>query len=121
IDAIRRFSPDAVLSPPVHDTVKGSVAHMKAPADSVRRATEAARPRWIVLPRYESSAAARLTPLSKARAFMHLADHAFNYDVHGRRGFDLLGHVVDGCDCFDFQYSTLEDAVAVFDDIARQT
>jgi hypothetical protein len=120
IDAVRRFSPDAVLGPPVHDTVKGSVAHMKAPTDSVRRATEAARPRWIVLPHYESGAAARLAPLSKARAFMHLADHAFNYDVHGRRGFELLGQVITNSDCFEFQYGALEDAISVFDDAARR-
>ncbi len=120
IDTIRRFSPEAVIGPPVHDTVKGSVAHMKAPTDSVRRATEAARPRWIVLPHYESGAAARLAPLSKGRAFMHLADHAFNYDVHGRRGFELLAQVITGSDCFEFQYGALEDAIAVFDDAARR-
>src|SRR5437762_2465625 len=60
IDAIRRFSPGTVLGPPVHDTVKGSVAHMKPPTDSVRRAMETARPRWIVMPRYEGGAAAHL-------------------------------------------------------------
>lgn len=118
IDVIRKFAPDARVGPPVHDTVKGSVAHMKPPVDSVRRAPEAARPRWIVLPRYESGAAARLTPLSKARAFMHLADHAFNYDVHGRRGFELLAQVVTNSDCFEFQYGVLEDSIAVFDDVA---
>jgi hypothetical protein len=120
IDVIRRFSPGAEVGPPVHDTVKGSVAHMRPPTESVRRATEAARPRWIVLPRYESGAAAHLTPLSKARAFMHLADHAFNYDVHGRRGFEVLAQVIDNSDCFEFQYGALEDAVAVFDDVARR-
>jgi len=120
IAAIGRFAPDAKLGPPVHDTVKGSVAHMRPPADSVRRAEEHARPRWIAMPRYQSGAHPRLAPLAKARAFMHLADHAFNYDVHGRRGFDLLAQVVDGCDCFGFEYGALEDAVAVFDDIARQ-
>jgi hypothetical protein len=118
IDAIRRFAPDAALSPPVHDTVKGTVAHMKAPTESVRRATETARPRWIVLPHYESGAAALLTPLSKARAFMHLADHAFNYDVHGRKGFELLARVITDSDCFEFQYGALEDAIAAFDDAA---
>jgi HprK-related kinase A len=120
IDAIRNFSPGAQLGPPVHDTVKGSVAHMRPPTDSVRRANDAARPRWIVLPRYEAGAAARLAPLSRARAFMHLADHAFNYDVHGRRGFELLARVVTGSDCFEFQYGALEDAVAAFDDVARR-
>ena len=63
---------------------------MSPPADSVRRASETARPRWIVLPRYERDAAPNWWPLSRARAFMHLADNAFNYDVHGRRGFELL-------------------------------
>ena len=120
IDAIRRFSPGTVLGPPVHDTVKGSVAHMKPPTDSVRRAIETAGPRWIVMPRYEGGAAAHLAPLSKARAFMHLADHAFNYDVHGRRGFELLAEVVTASACFEFEYGALEDAVAVFDDLARQ-
>jgi HprK-related kinase A len=120
IDAIRQFSPDATLGPPVHDTVKGSVAHMTLPTESVRRATETARPRWIALPGYEHGAAPRLAALSKARAFMHLADNAFNYDVHGRRGFELLARVVAGCDCFEFRYGSLEDAVAVFDDAARR-
>jgi HprK-related kinase A len=120
IDAIRKFSPDATLGPSVHDTVKGSVAHMTLPTESVRRATETARPRWIALPGYEHGAAPRLAALSKARAFMHLADNAFNYDVHGRRGFELLAQVVAGCDCFEFRYGSLEAAVAVFDDAARR-
>jgi HprK-related kinase A len=120
IEAIRQFSPGATLGPPVHDTVKGSVAHMKPPTESVHRATEAARPRWIALPRYERGATAQLTVLSKARTFMHLADNAFNYDVHGRRGFELLAQVISGSDCFEFRYGALEDAVAVFDDAARR-
>jgi hypothetical protein len=104
----------------VHDTAKGSVAHMKAPTDSVRRATEMARPRWIVLPRYESGASAQLAPLSKARTCMYLADQAFNYDVHGRRGFELLAEVVAGSDCFELRYATLDAAVAVIDEATRR-
>ena len=116
IDAVRAFAPGATLSDPVHDTAKGSVAHMKPPSDSVRRATESAQPSWIVLPSYEAGADARLAPLSKARAFMHLADHAFNYDVHGRKGFDLLARVVSTSECFEFRYARLEDAIALFDE-----
>ena len=120
IDVIRRFSPAAELGPPVHDTAKGSVAHMKPPTESVRCAREAAHPRWIVQPRYERGVATQLASLSKARTFMFLADHAFNYDVHGRRGFDLLAEVVAGSDCFELRYTALEDAVAVLDDMARR-
>jgi HprK-related kinase A len=116
IEVIRSFAPDARLGPTVRDTIKGSVAHMRAPAESVRRAGETARPRWIALPRFENAAATRLEPLSRARTFMHLADHAFNYDVHGRRGFELLAQVVDGSDCFEFPYGALDDAVARLDD-----
>lgn len=120
IDAIRQFSTAAELGPPVHDTAKGSVAHMKPPTESVRRASEVARPRWIAQPRYERGATTQLAALSKARTFMHLADQAFNYDVHGRRGFELLAQVVAGTDCFEFRYDTLDDAVAVIDGTARR-
>jgi HprK-related kinase A len=121
IEVIRGFARDAILSKPVHDTVKGSVAHMSAPASSVRGAHETARPRWIVLPTYVSGLDAKLSPLSRARTFMVLAEQAFNYDLHGRRGFELLGDVVSGCDCFDFEYSRLDEAVPLFDQLAAQS
>ena len=120
IDVIRRFWPDAVLGPAVHDTVKGSVAHMRAPASSVRRASETARPRWIVLPRYMQGASETLAPLSKATTFMYLADQAFNYDAHGRRGFDFLADVVSASECFEFEYGDLERAIALLARLPRQ-
>ncbi len=118
IEVIRRFSPGAVLGPTVRDTLKGSVAHLKAPAESVRRATEPARPRWIVLPRYEPGAAARLKPLPKGRAFMQLADNAFNYNLHGRRGFEVLAQIIEACACYEFAYGNLDEAVKVYDELA---
>src|SRR5437764_7920769 len=54
IEVIRCFAPEAVFTAPVHDTAKGSVAHMRAPVESVRRASDEARPRWIVLPKFRS-------------------------------------------------------------------
>lgn len=120
IEVIRGFARDAILSKPVHDTAKGSVAHMRAPLESVRRAPERARPRWIVLPSYRAGAATALKSLSKARVFMVLADQAFNYDLHGRRGFEALADVVGGCACFEFEYSDLDQAMAVFDELGRQ-
>ena len=120
IEVIRCFAPEAVFTAPVHDTAKGSVAHMRAPVESVRRASDEARPRWIVLPKFRSGSPTTLERLPKARAFMELADHAFNYDLHGRRGFDLLGDVVTGCECFEFDYSALEEAVELFDALAAK-
>ena len=114
IGVIRDFAPGAQLSPTVHDTLKGSVAHMKPPDDSVRRVVEPARPRWIVFPRYQAGAPATLEHIGKGHAFMRLADGTFNYDVHGRRGFELLGQVVQASDCYEFGYGSLEEASRLF-------
>jgi hypothetical protein len=120
IDVLRAFAPTAVFSRPVHDTTKGTVAHMRAPTASVRRATEAARPRWIVFPRYVSGSAARLSPLSKARGFMEMVKSGVNYSVHGRAGFERLALMIDSCDCHEFAYGDLDEAVAVFDALANR-
>lgn len=114
IEVIRTFVADAVLSDPIENTAKGTVAHMKAPADSVARAHETARPAWIVFPKYEAGASTSLTPIPRARAFMRLAENAFNYSVLGAAGFRTMGNVIDGCAGFDFRYSSLDEAIELF-------
>ncbi len=118
IDIIRSFNGDAVLSPAVENTTKGTIAHLKAPGHSIARASESAQPSRIVFPRYQAGAATRLTPISKARAFMQVADNAFNYQVMGARGFETLGGLIDACECHEFSYSSLPEAVALFDRMA---
>jgi HprK-related kinase A len=119
IDVIRGFVPDAVFSDVVHDTSKGSVAHCKAPPDAMARAQEVARPGWLVVPRYEAGAEPRLEPLPKARAMMKAVESTFNFNIQRRGGFELLGQWVDRSECFEFRYSRLQDAVAVFDELHR--
>ena len=118
IDVIRTFVSGAELGPTVRDTAKGAVAHLRPPVESVKLAAERARPRWVVLPRYEPSAGARLDPMAKGPAFMQLADNAFNYHLHGRAGFALLAELVEACDCYEFAYGDLEEAVRTFDALA---
>ena len=118
IDAIRTFAPQARLGPVVRETIKGDVAHVKPPEDAVLHAHQWPRPGWVVLPRWIGGSPARLTPLSKARAFMQLVDNSFNYNVHGRRGFETLAALIERCDCHEFSYSRLGDAMAIFDRLA---
>lgn len=118
---IRQFAPDVVLNDVTHDTSKGSVSHMKVPSDQVRRLDEAARPRWVVFPKYVPDAPPTLRPRSKAESMLELGRNAFNYTLLGLTGFEVLADVVDGCDCYDFSYSRLEDAVAVFDRLVAET
>jgi hypothetical protein len=121
IDIIRSFRPDAVLSRPVEETTKGTIAHLKAPRESIVRAFEPARPACIVFPRWEAGAAIALDPLPKARAFMQVADNCFNYQVLGARGFAALGALIDASDAYTFRYSSLPDAMALFERLAQGT
>jgi HprK-related kinase A len=114
IDVIRAFARDPVISRPVENTTKGTVAHVKAPSDSVARAHESARPAWIVFPKYEAGAATSLEPIARARAFFRVAENAFNYSPLGAVGFNTLADTIDRSAIYDFRYSELEEAIAVF-------
>jgi HprK-related kinase A len=119
IATIARFWHDAVIGAPVHDTIKGTVAHVTPPPASVRSSDEPAEPAWIVLPRFRGGASQALTELSRAAAFMRLVESAFNYSILGRDAFEMLGNVVAHCACFEFVYGgDLSAAVRCFDDIA---
>lgn len=114
IGVIRAFDPDAVIGAAAFDTHKGTVAHLKPSPESVARMDEKARAAVIVFPRWRAGAEARLSSHPKADAFMHAATHAFNYELLGSLGFDLNAALIDACDCYDFEYSRLSDAVGVF-------
>lgn len=121
IDLMRRFAPAAQILHTADDTIKGTVSHMTPPADSVRRAHEPSAPAWIVFPRYAAGAASALEPFGRGQAFMSLATNAFNYNIAGVRGFETLCGVVERCDCLQFTYSDLDDAVRVFDALGSRT
>ena len=117
IAIIREFDSRAVFGKPAHDTHKGTVAHLRASADSVARVDEKGRPAHIVFPRWQADARTRLTTHSKADAFIHAATHSFNYSLLGRQGFELHAALIESCDCWDFRYSRLDEALRVFEDL----
>jgi HprK-related kinase A len=118
IAAIDAFVPGSEFSAPILNTEKGTVAYLKPPVESVRRMGEPALPGWIVVPRYVPHAEPLLTPRGKAEAFTALYDNAYNYHLFGRAGFEALANLVDRCDCYDFVYSALDDAVEAFGALA---
>lgn len=121
IDLIRAFEPASVWGPETYDTAKGRVTHLRPGIDSVQRMHETAQPRWIVFPRYQPQAEPLLTPRGKAQTFVHFAENAFNYSTLGETGFDVVSRLVDQCDCYDFTYSRLDDALQVFDWLSGDT
>lgn len=118
IAVIEAFAPQVRFGSRVQETSKGTVAHFRPPAEAVQRSNERALPAWVVLPRYIPEHPATLQPLDRSRAFMHLVENAFNYDVFGAEGFELLGTVIDRSTCFTFEYGHLPDAIELFSKLA---
>lgn len=118
IDIIRAFSEDAHINRASHDTLKGTVAHLRPLRDSVLRQHEPARPGWVIFPRWQAGSPTRLAPRSQAQTFMFLAQNAFNYSHLGADGFRVGSTLIDQVDCYDFEYSRLDEAIAAFDRLA---
>lgn len=121
IDIVSAFAPNVIMTTAVPDTTKGTVALMRPPQESVFRIAEPAEPALIVLPSYKYGADPLLEPYGKAQTFMLIADQSFNYNVHGRAGFDAVGELVEHCRCLRFTYSRLEHAEQVFDALLGDT
>lgn len=114
IGVIRDLEPVACFGPTVPGTPKGTIAHMRPPAESVARAGESAPPGWFVLVRFQPGAAFALERLGPGRGLMAVAACAFNYGVLGRVGFEALATAVDVCPCYELTYGDLGEALARF-------
>jgi HprK-related kinase A len=122
IDLLKAFASASTFSPEVKETIKGRVAHMRPPSESVNRSSECARPGWLVLPRFVAGQGeARLERMPKAEALLRMAENAFNYATHGRRGFDALADLVGQSDCYRFSYSDLGEASALLVRLADES
>lgn len=117
IEIIRKLAPQAVFGPVAYDTMKGTVAHMRVPSECLMRSSETGLPAWVIFPRYEADAPARLAPRPKGDGFMQLAENCFNQNVHGRDGFKALSDLVERCDCYDFSYGSLDEAMEIFSNL----
>ncbi len=115
LNVVRAHAPEAVFSDVVHGTSKGSVGHLKVASSHLDQTHSLAQPGWVIFPKYVAGAAARLTERSRADSMLELGRNAFNYGALGLLGFQTLGKLVDGSECHDFEYSSLDDAERVFD------
>jgi HprK-related kinase A len=118
IAVIREFAPNAELGPTIPNTRKGTLAHVKPPASSVRAAATPGRAAWIVFPRWSPSEPPVFEEMPKADAFMMLATNAFNYEVLGEAAFAAVRNLVAESRCFHLVYSDLEHATALLNRLA---
>ena len=117
IDLIRRRHPEAQFGPLAHATQKGTIAHMRAPDESVDRATETAPPALIIFPKWTAGAPLRVSPVGAGQAAIRLIDQSFNYPVLGPLGFSRLADLAQSAPAWELEYSSLDDAVEALDDL----
>jgi HprK-related kinase A len=117
IDVILRFEPQALIGPRFPKTRKGTVAHLAAQPDAVRRRTEPAQPGAIILPRWEAGSPTLLEPILPHKAFAALAFNAFNYQLLGEVGFDATLRIVRRSPAWQLVYSDLDDAIRTIEGV----
>jgi hypothetical protein len=113
IGVIRHFDSNAVLGPICPGTKKGTVAHLRPPAQSIDRASQKASPRWIIFPAFKAGATPTLRSVSKGMTFLDLAEDSFNFSLLGAEAFETLGALIDQCDCYELEYGHLDDALRI--------
>lgn len=117
IELIKAFAPEQTFGPYFGKTAKGPLAHMKPPPESVWRMDEPSAPTHVIFPAYIPNSAAELDNVPKKEAFVRISDFALNYPIHGRDGFNSLVDVIEKCECYEFRYASLDDAIRVFDEL----
>lgn len=120
IDLIRTRNPKIFLGPPVTDTLKGTVAHMRAPTDSIAAAHIPATAAWVVYPGYQAGIALAAEPVSLCHSILKLADDSFNLPLLGGAGFEVLANVAADCVSYKLHYSDLDEAITWFDALAAE-
>jgi len=120
IDLLRAWSSDVVLGPAVLNNEDETVAYMRPPPESVRASHTRATPGWVLVPQFVPGARPEVEPMSRPRALMHLAGNSFNYNLHGRAGFERLASLVDRAPAARLRYSALEDGVTAVDRMTQE-
>lgn len=121
IDLISGKFAQANLTRKVHDTIKGTVAHLQPTLESVLAGNMPAQPRWLVFPEYKYNAELSVSPLTKAEAMVDLARNTFNMAALGPIAFQTLNALVECCECMKFQYSDLDQAISYFDALFKRS
>ena len=64
----------------------------------------------VILPHYIRGGSTSLRRLHRAETFLSLAVNSVNIDAHGGQGAQLLGDLVEQCECYELEMSDLNEA-----------
>lgn len=109
IPLIRAAFPDVYLSKTAVDTQKGNVAHIRPPKSSIEQAKIKAKIAAIVFPSFQGGEKTTLEYIPQTSALTRLVENAFNFDLFGRDGFELLSNIVKESLAYNCVYSDFTD------------
>ena len=118
IDVIRTWAPDLVFGPAVLNNEGQLVAYVRPPDASVHASDRRCHAGLVVIPQWVAGVEATITPMTRARAVLHLADNSYNHNLHGREGFDCLAEIGGTAPCVTLRYSRLAEGVEAVNRLA---
>jgi HprK-related kinase A len=119
IGLVERLLPGLRIGRVFAPTHKGTLAHLRPPAEAVKRQAEPALPGWVVFPRHAENADTRLVPLGKAAGFLRLEENCFDYDMLGRTAFEALGQLIETSECYELPFAQAATAAELVDGLAE--
>jgi HprK-related kinase A len=100
-------------------TGKGTLVHLRPPADAVERQAEPALPAWVIFPTHSESTRTELVPLRKASGFLRLETNCFNYATLGRTGFEALGRLIEAVESYELPFDRVATAARLVDGLTE--
>lgn len=117
IQVIQKNFVNASMGPLFPKTRKGTVAHLKPPKESVEQLKQTALPALLIFPKFQANSDIEFYSLNKSYAVFKLASNAFNYELMGRTGFELVRGMISSCRCYDLTYSRFDQVFELLDDL----
>jgi HprK-related kinase A len=115
INVARSALPAARFGPLLADTPKGDIRHLVPDAASIAGMNLPARPVLLLFPQFGRAADVRA--VGAGEAFVRLTEASTNYVGLGERGFDALTNLVASVTRAAIDYSNIETAAAMIEDL----
>jgi HprK-related kinase A len=109
IDVMAAEVPDARLGPLLTDTPKGTIRHLRPPADAITRMDEPAVPALLLFPRFGFASALR--GVGAAEVFVRLTQASTNYVAMGEPGYTALKWLVEAIPACAIDYPDTASAI----------
>ncbi|HEX8579016.1 MAG TPA: HprK-related kinase A [Allosphingosinicella sp.] len=103
------------LGPVLKGTPKGTIRHLRPPADAIARMAEPARPALILFPRFGRDFEPETRPVGAAETFVRLTQASTNYVALGSRGFEALTGLVTAVPAFGIDYASGAEAASLIE------